>query len=281
MKRFWAGFGAGFLMAGALFLWLRLWVWEGGPASEPAPPPALAPPAVSSRPRPAPFLFPPGRGKIAIVLDDWGYNRKRLGFLAEIGRPLTVAVLPGRPYSEAVARAAHEHGHEVILHMPMEAVGAGVSEEPETLRTAMADGQVLSMIERALLSVPHARGLSNHQGSKATADRTLMRRVLLEVKRRRLYFLDSFVTPDSVCREVADSLRVRFTRRDVFLDNRLEADAIREQLAALARTAGRRGRAVGIGHDRSVTLAVLREAIPALEEAGYTLVPVSELLEGD
>lgn len=241
------------------------------PAPVPVPRPSIAPPV-------APLVFPKGRGKIAIVLDDWGYTLKQVPSLSGIRRPLTLAVLPGLPHSADVARAARANGHEVILHMPMEALDPAESrEEGSTLLAGMPRQQVIEALNRSLSSVPSVRGISNHQGSKATADPALMEVVLRETKRKGLYFLDGYVSNRSVCEEVAAQVRIPFARRAVFLDNELSAPAIQKQLAQLAAIASQQGEAIGIGHDRPVMLAVLKKAIPALEKAGYTLVPVSDL----
>ncbi len=253
-------------------------------AQQPARPAALPKPAVIPRPAPAPTpalpAFPKGRGKIAIVLDDWGYSLKQMPDLAAIDAPLTLAVLPGLPHSAEVSERAAARGHEVILHMPMEALDPGAPrEEGRTILQGMGKAEILKLLDRSLATVPLARGISNHQGSKVTSDPASMEVVLREAKRRRLYFLDSFVTGQSVCAEVARKLEVPFAQRAVFLDNEESAARIRERLVELARAAAERGEAIGIGHDRPVTMECLRRAVPELEKAGYTLVPVSELAE--
>ncbi len=233
-------------------------------------------PAVS---KPAVLTFPKGEGKIAIVLDDWGYNLKQVQALTHLSQPVTVAVLPNLPFSAEVAQQARGAGHEVILHMPMEALNPQVPKESVTLLTGMPRQEVLQRLQKSLKSVPSAQGISNHQGSKATTDRQFMKIVLGEVKRKRLFFLDSFVTENSVCQEVAHQMKVRFARRTVFLDNDLAPSAIRERFMELARIAAQEGQAIGIGHDRPNTLEVLKEALPTLKEAGYTLVSASELAQ--
>ncbi len=237
---------------------------------------APIPSEVSTAP-PAPMAFPKGKGKIAIVLDDWGYSLRQVPFLKTIRAPLTVAVLPGLPHSAEVARIANESGHEVILHMPMEAQDPNAPREAGTLLTSMSKEQVIDQLRRSLETVPFVKGISNHQGSKATIHRPLMEVILGEVRRRRLYFLDSLVTDDSLCGEVAKGLRIPFARRSVFLDNEKSPAAIRERFIELAKVAAKEGQAIGIGHDRPGTLQVLEETIPALVQAGYQLVPASEL----
>ena len=232
-------------------------------------------------PAPVSLAFPKGKGKIAIVVDDWGYSVRNLPVLNVIQRPLTIAILPSLPHSTEVARAAKASGHEVILHMPMEAMDPRAPREKGTILTAMPRQQVVDLLDRSLATVPSAKGMNNHQGSKVTTDPVLMGTILSDAKRHGLYFLDSFVSQQSVCGDVAARLKVRFARRTVFLDNEENAPAVRQQLVELARIAARKGHAIGIGHDRPVTVQVLREAIPELEKAGYTVVPVSELTTTD
>lgn len=275
----------GFLLLVVLVLSARLPVLSRGPVESRPAGPVVSRPLPLSPPKPAvlppgPALsFPPGVGKIAIVLDDWGYTMKQVSGLRAIRRPVTVAVLPGLPHSAEVAQAARSSGHEVILHMPMEAIDPNVAKEGKLLRTGMPRQQVTDLLNKSLSTVPSARGVSNHQGSKATSDPVLMETVFRDLKRRGFYFLDSYVSNRSVCEEVAEKVKIPFARRAVFLDNEQSDAAIRKQLLELARVASRRGEAIGIGHDRPAMMAVLQRAVPALEKAGYTLVPVSDLAE--
>ncbi len=224
-------------------------------------------------------VLPRGRGKIAMVLDDWGYSMRQVPALAAIHQPLTVSILPGLPHSAEVAKAAHADGHEVILHMPMEAQDPKAPREPATILTTMSKEVVLQHLDQSLASVPFIKGVNNHQGSKATMDSNLMNLVLGEIKRRNLYFIDSLVTQQSVCDSVARRLKLPFVRRAVFLDNEDNPAAIRKNLIRLAVVAQQKGEALGIGHDRPKTLQVLQEMVPALEQAGYQLVPASELAQ--
>jgi polysaccharide deacetylase 2 family uncharacterized protein YibQ len=191
-----------------------------------------------------------------------------------------VAILPGLPYSEEIAKAAHAQGHEVILHMPMEAKDPGAPREKGTLLTRMPRREVLQCLENSLATVPFVQGISNHQGSKATMSPALMEMVLREMKRRRLYFLDSLVTEESVCDEVARRLHIPFAQRSVFLDNEKTPQEMHGRLVQLTKAASEQGQAIGIGHDHPNTLQFLLEAIPALEQAGYELVTVSHLAGG-
>ena len=66
-------------------------------------------------------------------------------------------------------------------------------------------------------------------------------------------------------------------KRDIFLDNNEDAVYIRSQINKLKNKARINGQAVGIGHDRKITLETLREIIPELENEGYKIVLASSL----
>lgn len=219
----------------------------------------------------------PSRGKIAIVLDDWGYSPNNIALITQIKYPLTAAVLPNLNYSAKTAEELHRRGLEVILHLPMESQ-AKLGMEKNTILTSMSDGQVRAIVEEDLGDIVYARGVNNHMGSKATADPHLMKTMFRQLKERGLYFLDSAVTADSVSGELAESMGLPFIKRDVFLDNRLEPEYIRGQLEKLKGVAQKHGFAVGIGHDRRATLDILKEEMPRMEKEGYQFVFVSELV---
>jgi polysaccharide deacetylase 2 family uncharacterized protein YibQ len=232
---------------------------------------------ILSRPKLAPPKIPKAAiAKIGIVLDDWGYNLNNLYMLGQIKYPLTCSVLPGLNYSRQVSEELKNRGYEVILHLPMEPQEK-YRLEKNTILTSMDEAAVTSIIGQDLSSIAYARGVSNHMGSAATQDARTMETVFKELKKRHLFFLDSFVTPKSVCFKLAGTIGLRFARRDVFLDNIEEPGYIREQLYKLELKAKRNGFAIGIGHDHRVTLEVLKEVMPQLEKEGYKFVFVSEL----
>lgn len=218
------------------------------------------------------------KGKIAIVLDDWGYNLNNLLILEKTKARITLSVLPNLSYSREVAEELHNRGFEIILHLPMEP-RENYRLEKDTITTSMDEAAILRIIDQDLTNVPYARGVSNHMGSKATSDVKTMNIILSELKKRHLYFLDSFVSTDTVCLDVARKIGIPFIKRDIFLDNQSDPAYIKGQINQLKSRARRIGYAVGIGHDRKNTLEVLKEVIPQLEKEGYKFVFVSDLVK--
>lgn len=231
---------------------------------------APAPPVPSAQLKPAP------KGSIAIVIDDWGYNLNNLAALERIKVPLTAAVLPNLPYSAEISRQLHSRGFEIILHLPMEPRQEQSLEE-DTVRTSMDEAQIRRILARDLENLGFAKGVSNHMGSRATEDARTMSAVFRELKDRGLYFFDSLVSARSVCPALARKTGLRFAKRDVFLDNQQDRDYIRGQVEKLKARARLNGKAIGIGHDRRLTLEVLQVLIPQLQKEGYRFVFVSDL----
>ncbi|MDD4938777.1 MAG: divergent polysaccharide deacetylase family protein [Candidatus Omnitrophica bacterium] len=218
------------------------------------------------------------KGKIAIVLDDWGYNNDNLDTAARIKYPFTASVLPGLPYSRAVAQELNKNGVELLLHLPMEPKEK-YNLEKNTIKSSMDKQSIARILERGLADIQYARGVNNHMGSKVTEDYKTIGVILSELKKRRLFFLDSLVTSQSVCQEAAQKARVGFAKRDIFLDNTDEPQYIKGQLSKLKKKARLHGSAIAIGHDRKNTLEVLEQEMPKLEKEGYKLVFVSELIK--
>jgi len=214
-------------------------------------------------------------GRIVIVIDDWGYHLNNLAIIQEIKQPLTCAVLPGLKNSNPVMRELNSYGCEIILHLPMEPKEK-YNLEKNTITTTMNAKQIHNILEQALFSVSLAKGVSNHMGSRVTEDKRTAGIVMAEVRKRRLYFFDSFVTKESICQALAKKEKIKCAQRDIFLDNQDDFEYIQGQLTKLKNLARRQGVAIGIGHDRKNTLMVLKEMLPKLEKEGYKFIFLSQ-----
>ena len=220
-----------------------------------------------------------GYYKVAIVIDDWGYNMHNMKLLDSIPIPLTMAILPNLPFSRKIAqRQSDRPDRQVILHMPMKPDDDTVRLEKNTLMPDMDESQIDSLLNISLGSVPYAKGVSNHMGSSATRDRALIRTVMKGLKQRGLYFLDSLATVETVCQEEADKAKVDFIKRDIFLDNNADRQYITSQMDKLIGLARRIGYGVGIGHDRELTLQIIMDYAQKVPD-DIRFVLISEVVE--
>lgn len=242
-------------------------------------------PAVQARtpeapaPQPAPVHAAPSRPapKIVLILDDVGFANPQLQAASRLDARIDFAVIPGSPYAAQAVDLLRKRGHEILCHLPMEPLGyPGVSPGEGAILTSMSNGEIRSTALAGFRSVPYARGINNHMGSRATGDARVMREVLEAARELDAFFVDSRTTGRSVAGKLARAMDVPTISRDVFLDDTIDERSIRRQLAELGKLSRKRGIAVGIGHLHPDTIRVLTEEIPRLKEKGFRFVFASE-----
>jgi hypothetical protein len=244
------------------------------------PAPLPSPSESPASPVETPSVNPSG-ARLALIVDDCGqWIDTERGFIA-LGIPLTMSVLPSVPYTGQIAREASNAGKGVMLHLPMETL-SGLNPGPGKVTTAMTDDQIDEQVRADLDQVPLARGINNHEGSKASADSRVMRDVIgVLAHRGDLFFVDSRTNAASVGEQTAQAMGVPTASRDVFLDNRADVSYSESRLLEAAAIAKRTGSAIAIGHPRPSTLAAVRAMIPRLEASGVQFVLVQDLVATD
>jgi polysaccharide deacetylase 2 family uncharacterized protein YibQ len=223
-----------------------------------------------------------GRPRLAIIIDDLGRDSSAAASVIALPFPLTASVLPNLPFSAEVADRAYRRGDHVMLHLPMEADSesepGGAQPEAVELRVGMSAEQVRAILASMLATVPHAAGVNNHEGSRATADPALMNALMAAIRQRGLYFIDSRTTAATVAYDAAESAGVPAASRKVFLDDTPTREAVLAQLDLAVRDARKDGFAIAIGHPRPATISALAEGVPRLRGEGIQLVFASDLV---
>lgn len=220
-------------------------------------------------------------GKIAIIIDDFGYyDNKTTDKFLNFNYPITLSIIPGQKHSIKMAEQAKKNEKPFMIHLPMEAIEEKVEDGEFTIMTNMPDSVIADRVQKAVGILPGAVGINNHMGSKATADARVMGIVLQQLKSNGKFFIDSRTTDQSAVTEVAAKYGVKFATNDGFLERKKNEDEvyIQRKLAAIAKIAKRRGKAIVIGHPYSETIKVLSEEIPKLEKKGFKIVPIKEVV---
>ncbi|MDF3006320.1 MAG: hypothetical protein K0R86_187 [Enterobacter kobei] len=222
------------------------------------------------------FAAPVFAGKLAIVIDDFGYRPHNENQVLAMPAAISVAVLPNAPHAREMATKAHNTGHEVLIHLPM----APISKQPlekDTLRPDMSSDEIERIIRNAVDNVPYAVGLNNHMGSAMTSNLFGMQKVMQALARYDLYFLDSMTIGNSQAMRAATGTGVKVIKRKVFLDDTQNEADIRRQFNRAVELARRNGSAIAIGHPHPSTVRVLQQMLPTLPP-DITLVRPGSLL---
>ncbi|MEI9993381.1 MAG: divergent polysaccharide deacetylase family protein [Rhizomicrobium sp.] len=236
---------------------------------------------IAHAPAPQPRLRaeppPPGPPKVAIVIDDLGADLARTDRALALPRPVALSFLPYADATPWLAAEAERAGHDVLVHMPMEAEGEH-DPGPLALTVGLAPDEIRRRLDAALQRVPGAVGLNNHMGSRFTAGRDGLIPVAEDLAARHLFFFDSRTTPATQVVAVSHAFGVASTGRDVFLDDEQTATAVDAQLAELEAKARAQGVAIAIGHPHDVTLAALAAWTARAGARGFVLIPLPDAI---
>ncbi len=215
---------------------------------------------------------------MAVIVDEMGGRRDVFESLRSLGRPVALALLPGLPLSQSIAREASASGMEVLLDLPMEPYGyPQMDPGPGALLMSTPHDEIRRLVGRHLEALPGVVGVTNHMGSRLTEDRARMRAVLEVLAARRLYLVDAYTSNLSVAYDEARELGLRAARRQIILESGRGEEVERASWGEVAAWAERRGEVIVIAHGQPLTARLLREYIPRWEARGLKPVPVSEL----
>lgn len=231
----------------------------------------------------ASVTVPAGAPKLAIVIDDMGgmmdNARRAVGFLPS---GVTLSFFPWSKDGVELAHEAHAKGHEIMIHVPMEALMHGTEvmhPGPNTLTVGMTPQEIETVLGKNLEPLQDvAVGINNHMGSRFTEWQPGMRAVLTVLQRDGMMFVDSKTAAPTATKAASAGLDLPVVTRDVFLDHDPAAAEVRIELARAVALAKKNGQALAIGHPLPETLDVLEAELPAIVSSGVVLVPVTQLL---
>jgi len=216
-----------------------------------------------------------GPPRIAIVIDDLGADIVHTRRAIALPQAVALAFLPYPESTPTLAREAGRGGHEILVHVPMQAIGAQ-NPGPMALSPSLAPDENIRRLDWGLARVPGFIGINNHEGSLFTANRAALVPVIEHLADRHVFFFDSRTTADSEIVSVARAFGVASAARDVFLDDVQTIDAVDAELRMLEGRARDNGVAIAIGHPHEITLDAI--AYWTAHQSGFALVPLSQAI---
>ena len=216
--------------------------------------------------------------KIALIVDDLGYDPEMARSFLNLDLSLSLSVLPSAPFTDLIVQEVSKRRRELMVHLPMEPKGyPAVDPGPGALLNRMSEPEIYRLLDQALKKVPGARGVNNHMGSSFTENKGKMEWILRELKRRNLFYVDSLTTCRTVGFKLAKEMGVPAGKRSIFLDNELSGKSIERQVERLLNVARHSGSAIGILHPHRETLEVLK-AYESRMKTEFEVVSASDLV---
>lgn len=217
-------------------------------------------------------------GNMAVIVDDCGYDLAPVRQLAELPIKMSFAILPFKANSQAALELVKSNGKSALLHLPMEPLDPSAASESRMVTVAMTKEEVQSYTREAIDSLPGISGGNNHQGSRATSNKSTMRAVLDVFKDEGLFFIDSNTYSKSVGDQLSEDLGIPTARNQKFLDNSSDIEDIKRNIWAAAEMADKNGSAVVICHARPNTARAWSEVYKELKDRGIKFVSASSIV---
>jgi len=221
-----------------------------------------------------PFL----RSKIALIIDDIGYSLPRARQFLKLNIPITFSILPRVPYSRDLTFEINSHGHDVMLHQPMQPYNCCIDPGPGALYKGDDQSRISGVIEENISEVPLAIGVNNHMGSLFTECRREIHETLKVIKNNGLFFIDSRTSNNSKAFNAAKKLHLPTDRRNVFIDTTRDESTILSRLYLLKQYAQRYGHAIGIGHPYPETALAIEHFLGESWASDISFVHISKIM---
>jgi polysaccharide deacetylase 2 family uncharacterized protein YibQ len=210
--------------------------------------------------------------KLAIIIDDVT-AKSQIKKILNIGYTVNMAFLPPTNRHKSSAKVTKEL-NTYMIHLPLQASSSRY-EEADTLHIDDSLKKIDNRIKKLKKLYPKAKFLNNHTGSKFTANKEAMDKLLQILRKYNYTFIDSRTTSKSVAKKSAKKYGVRILSRNIFLDNKKDKKYIQKQLKRAVKIAKKNGSAIAIGHPYNITFSTLKESKHLLK--GLDLVFVNKL----
>lgn len=216
---------------------------------------------------------------VVIIIDDFGNSAGQLlDDFGDLPSEIVFAVLPDLAHTKTAANLATRKGHEVIIHIPMEAENSKISPGKKYISKNMDEDAIKAILDDFIQQMPMAIAANNHMGSATTANLETMNKVLRHLKKEGLFFIDSATTSKSAVYTAAEQQNIFSTKRDIFLDvPDMSDNSLAKKIQDLGKYKGRKEPIIIITHchDRA-KLEGLQKFVTQIQAMGINIVSLRD-----
>lgn len=212
--------------------------------------------------------------KLCIIIDDMA-SREQVNELKATGLKLTPSFFPADKNHPKTPIFASEFEF-FMVHLPLAAVHYNY-EERETLKPEDSQELIDAKIAKIAKDFHGLKFINNHTGSLFTDDTKAMRKLFHALKQHDLIFVDSMTIGSSKGALISKEFGQNPIKRNIFLDNENDINAIKTRIKQAVQIAHKKGFAIAIAHPRKNTFKALEQSKELLQSV--ELVYLSEVYE--
>lgn len=223
------------------------------------------------------FSNPDGKPTVSLIVSGLGTNATRTrAAIDELPPEVTLSFAPTSDNLSTWVRRARRAGHEVLIELPMEPYDYGRQRpHAQVMQVSVSADTNRQRLGKLLARAPGYVGVMNYQGAKFATEQDAVDPIVAELSAKGLAFFEDGSLIRSEFESSARDAGLAFGKATAWVDARPSADEISQQLLVLETTARERGAALGTSMPFPVSIDLLKEWIPTLEEKGIALAPAS------
>ncbi len=223
------------------------------------------------------FSNPDGKPTVSLIVSGLGTNATRTrAAINELPPEVTLSFAPTSDNLRTWVRQARRAGHEVLIELPMEPYDYGRQRpHAQVMQVGVSADTNKQRLSKLLARAPGYVGVMNYQGAKFATEQAAVDPVVAELRAKGLAFFEDGSLIRSEFEGSSRNAGLAFGKATAWVDARPVADEISQQLLVLETTARERGAALGTSMPFPVSIDLLKEWIPTLEEKGIALAPAS------
>jgi len=224
-----------------------------------------------------PYSNPDDLPRIALVIGGLGLNPETTQAAIErLPQEVTLSFVPYADNLQSWIDRAREHGHEVIVELPLEPFDYPSNDPgPATLLTSNEWVANADNLDWVMSRATGYVGLMNYQGARLTASTRSFTPVLQDIAARGLIYLDDGSSPRSLTQRIGPETGGSWAIANRRIDLRRNETAISSALTHLEAAASEGGVAIGVGFAYPVTVDEIIGWADTLDVKGFSLAPLS------
>jgi uncharacterized protein len=217
--------------------------------------------------------------RVALVLRGNGIDSVRPLEAHGLPRQIAFVFSPSVDDANGWVRQARQHGHELLLGVPMEPRNDPTDDPgPRALLSSLPAEENLARLRWLLEQTWGYIGVASVTGTLFLDAPDALAPVFDRLERRELMFFQAY-PGDTAAAAVAADRELPYVAADVVLDEEPSREAIRARLADLVALAEEKGRAIGFGHAYPITLEAIGDWLATASENRIELVSLSGLVK--
>ena len=167
--------------------------------------------------------------------------------------------------------------HNIMLNIPLEPEDYSVEDnDTQALLLNNSSSENIQRLNKVLDKLQNNQGVYSLGDEKYTSSLSEVELLLDNLKQKNLVYLCGQRDKNAIVYQLAEKMSFHILANDVILDEVISHEAINKKLLELEEIAKQNGSAVAIASSYPLTIELLKNWLPSLEDKGIRIIPIND-----